>query len=260
MPGPRPGCLLQHIKTFMLSTLLEVIVQFLQTYGLPRMLTFDRDPRFVGSSSGRDFPWALLRFLLCVGVEPNVCPPQRPDQHAYVERLHRTLSAECLLIHRPTTLEQVREVTTTFQQHYNTERPHQGRACNNVPPTVAFPTLPKLIPVPAMVNPDHWLERLHRRAYARKVGRDGQVVVNHETYYVPHSYAQEQVVLFVNAPERTFDIWHGPELLKRVTIRGLYGEAMPFERYVAVMMQEARSEERRAELAKRSLRQLRLWN
>jgi hypothetical protein len=196
---------------FHAQTLLEVIVQFLQTYGLPRMLTFDRDPRFVGSSSGRDFPWALLRFLLCVGVEPNVCPPQRPDQNAYVERLHRTLSAECLLIHRPTTLEQVREVTTTFQQHYNTERPHQGRACNNVPPTVAFPTLPKLIPVPAMVNPDHWLERLHRRAYARKVGRDGQVVVNHETYYVPHSYAQEQVVLFVNAPERTFDIWHGPE-------------------------------------------------
>jgi hypothetical protein len=70
------------IKTFTLSTLLEVIVQFLQTYGLPGILTFDRDPRFVGTSLGRDFPSALLRFLLCIGVEPNVCPPQRPDQNA----------------------------------------------------------------------------------------------------------------------------------------------------------------------------------
>lgn len=211
MLGLQPGCLHPYIKTFTLSTLLEVIVQFLQTYGLPRILTFDRDPRFVGSSRGRDFPSALLRFLLCIGVEPNVCPPQRPDQNAYVERLHRTLSAECLLIHRPATLEQVREVTLTFRQHYNTERPHQGRTCANVPPTVAFPTLPSLPPVPAMVNPDRWLERLHRRAYARKVGRDGEVVVNHETYYVPQVYARKQVVLFVNAPERTFDIWHGSE-------------------------------------------------
>jgi hypothetical protein len=247
-------------QDFHAETLLEVIVQFLQTYGLPRILTFDRDPRFVGSSSGRDFPSALLRFLLCIGVEPNVCPPQRPDKNAYVERLHRTLSAECLLIHRPTTLEQVREVTVTFRQHYNTERPHQGRTCANVPPTVAFPTLPSLPPVPAMVNPDRWLERLHRRAYARKVGRDGEVVVNHETYYVPQVYARKQVVLFVNAPERTFDIWHGSELIKQVAIRGLYGERMTFERYAALMMQEARSEERRAELAKRNLRQLHLWN
>jgi hypothetical protein len=35
---------------------------------------------------------------------------------------------------------------------------------------------------------------------------------------------------------------------------------MTFERYAAIMMQEARSEERRAELAKRNLRQLHLWN
>lgn len=35
---------------------------------------------------------------------------------------------------------------------------------------------------------------------------------------------------------------------------------MTFERYAAIMMQEARSEERRAELAKRHLRQLHVWN
>jgi hypothetical protein len=60
------------------------VAQFVREHGLPAMLTFDNDPRFVGSASGRDFPSALVRFLLCVGVEPNVIPPHRPDLNAYV--------------------------------------------------------------------------------------------------------------------------------------------------------------------------------
>ena len=73
------------------ESLLEVVAQFLRERGLPAMLPFDNDPRFVGSASGRDFPSALLRMLLCVGVEPHVCPPHRPDKNADVERFHRTL-------------------------------------------------------------------------------------------------------------------------------------------------------------------------
>jgi hypothetical protein len=42
------------------ETLVETVSAFLQTYGLPAMLTFDNDPRFVGSASGRDFPSARL--------------------------------------------------------------------------------------------------------------------------------------------------------------------------------------------------------
>src|SRR5207302_11179659 len=42
------------------------------------------------------FPQRGSRFLLCMGVEPHVCPPQRPDKNAYVERFHRTLGEECL--------------------------------------------------------------------------------------------------------------------------------------------------------------------
>jgi hypothetical protein len=34
-------------------------------HGLPERITFDRDPRFVGSWSGRDFPAPFVRFLLC---------------------------------------------------------------------------------------------------------------------------------------------------------------------------------------------------
>ncbi len=67
------------------EALLEVVVQFFREHGLPALLTFDNDPRFVGSSSGRDFPSALVHFLLCLGVEPNIIPPHRPDLNALLE-------------------------------------------------------------------------------------------------------------------------------------------------------------------------------
>jgi transposase InsO family protein len=88
---------------FHAETALEAVATFLSTYGLPAMLTFDRDPRWVGSASGRDFPSALRRFLLCLGIEPQICPPQRPDTNAFVERYHRSYHQECLQIHRPGT-------------------------------------------------------------------------------------------------------------------------------------------------------------
>jgi transposase InsO family protein len=78
------------------EALLEVVAQFLREHGLPAMLTFDNDPRFVGSSSGRDFPSALVRFLWCVGVTPNIILPHRPDLNAYVERFHRSSASGML--------------------------------------------------------------------------------------------------------------------------------------------------------------------
>src|SRR6266702_3315077 len=139
---------------FHAQTALQAVVRFLQRYGLPQRITFDRDPRFVGAATGRDFPSPLVRFLLCLGVEPNICPPHRPDKNAFVERYHRSYNQECLQIHRPTTLQEVREVTEQFMQHYNHERPHQGRSCKDQPPRVAFATLPKLPPVPETIDPD----------------------------------------------------------------------------------------------------------
>src|SRR6266566_4620927 len=58
-------------EDFTAETAFEAVVEFLQRYGLPTMLTFDRDPRWVGSASGRDFPSAFVRFLLCLGILPN---------------------------------------------------------------------------------------------------------------------------------------------------------------------------------------------
>jgi transposase InsO family protein len=241
------------------ETVLETLVQFLREHGVPPIITLDRDPRFVGSSSSDDFPSAFRRFLLCLGITPNICPPQRPDRNSFVERYHRTLNAECLQVHRPGTLSQVREVTQRFLLHYNKERPHQGRSCGNQPPEVAFPRLPVLPALPSLIDPDRWLDSLHGQAFVRRVGRDGCVEVDHESYYLGRERAKQQVSVFVNAPDRLFDVFQGQQRLKRLPIKRLQGGLWPFERYVALMTQEARSEERRAQHTRRPLGQLSLW-
>jgi transposase InsO family protein len=246
-------------EDFTAATALEAVVEFLQLYGLPAMLTFDRDPRWVGSASGRDFPSAFVRFLLCLGIQPTICPPHRPDKNCYVERLHRTYKYECLLVHRPASVQEVREVTTTFRQHYNTERPHQGRSCQNVPPRVAFPTLPVLPSVPAQVDPDRWLQSLQGRAFARLVRSDGTVTVDDVRYYIKHDLAGQLINLVVDASEHVFEVWHAGRPLKRLPLKGLYGKILSFEEYVRLMRQEAHSEGHRPTVTYHSLQQGSLW-
>jgi hypothetical protein len=85
------------------------------------------------------------------------------------------------------------------------------------------------------------------------------VTLDHEPYYISQALARQQVVLFVNAAERAFDVWLGSEGLKRIPIKGLQGAEMPLDQYITLMQEEARSQERRRQLAHRRLRQLTLW-
>lgn len=61
------------------ETALQTVAEVLQEQGCPDRIRLDRDPRWIGSWTARDFPSPLLRFLQCLGIEPKVCPPQRPD-------------------------------------------------------------------------------------------------------------------------------------------------------------------------------------
>jgi hypothetical protein len=157
---------------------------FRRQYGVPRRMTFDRAPRWVGSPSGRDFPSALVRRLRCLGIEPQVCPPHRPDRNAFVERYHRAYREACWRVLRPGPEGEVREATEAYRLHYHTERPHQGRSCGHVPPRVAFPTLPTLPALPEVVDPDRWLDALDGQAFARTVRPNGTVRVDLHPSYV----------------------------------------------------------------------------
>jgi len=153
----------------------------------------------------------------------------------------------------------VREATDAYLVHDNTERPNQARSCGNVPPRVAFPTLPLLPPLPDEVDPDRWLAQVHGQAFARTVQPNGAVVVDHRFYYIKQSLAGRQVVLLVQAPERVFDVLLEQERLKAVPIKGLVGQPLPFEEYAARLREEARSEYRRWVQAHRGWQQTRRW-
>ncbi len=137
---------------YTMATAIQAVANTVQAPGLPEQITFDRDSRFVGTNTQHDCPSPFVRFWLCLEVKVSFCPPRRPDLNGFVERYHRAFEQECLQVYRPTDLETVKVVTAEFQQHYNYERPHQGLACINRPPRIAFPLLPSRPAPPRLVT------------------------------------------------------------------------------------------------------------
>ncbi len=152
---------------------------------------------FLQRGFGFSSVWASTRAL---------CPPHQPQKQAYVERYHRSYKYECVLVHRPATLQEATEVTRAYQEHYNWQRPHQGRSCHNVPPFIAHPQLPHLPALPSEVDPDRWLDQVHGRAYIRHVGADGCVTVDGRSYYVGLQHKGKTVARLFNAPDRLFEV------------------------------------------------------
>ncbi len=76
---------------FNAETVIRTMAESLKSLGCPQQITFDRDPRFVASASSDGFPAPFVRFLACLGIKPDICPPQRPDKNGYVERYNKTV-------------------------------------------------------------------------------------------------------------------------------------------------------------------------
>ena len=236
------------------ETALETIAEILERNGIPERITLDRDPRWVGSQQGSDFPAALLRFLLCLGVQVTLCPPHRPDRNGFVERYHRTFDEECLQVVRPGDLEAVQQATAQFRQHYNWERPHQGRRCANQPPCVAAGEVQKRPGVPAMVEPDGWLKAMEGQVFRRRVGHDGTIAVNRQHYYVSSKEAGQIVGIRIDGSAKELVVERDGKEIKRLALRGVGGAALPYRAYVERMKGEARSEARRQAFVRQQMR------
>ena len=102
--------------------------------------------------------------------------------------------------------------------------------------------------MPTEVDPDAWLRLVDGRRYPRTVSAAGAVVVEHQRYYVGRPLAGQRVTVGVAARERTLVVQHRGAVLKRLPLRGLRQERLPFERYRELMEQEARAQTRRGRL------------
>lgn len=191
-------------------------------------MSFDHDPT-LRLAALADGIFLLLYYAFCdsVQVEPRLCPPHQPQKNGFVERYHRSYKEECLNISRPESLEEVKRVTEQFRHHYNDQRPHQGRACGNQPPRQAFPTLPELPPLPRTVQADRWLWHYHHRIFARLIGSDGCVTLNHETYYISTQRVGQKVALVVDAPTASVDVVFGSQTLKRLPLKNMVRDELP---------------------------------
>jgi hypothetical protein len=180
-----------------------------------------------------------------------VCDPHSPQQNGYVERYQRSYGQECLDRHRPGTLEEVRQVTETFVNHYNWQRPHQGHGLGNQPPRGAHPALPALPAVPDVVNADGWLRPLHGHYLVRLVNRHGSVTVNLAHYYLSRSLAGQRVTLRIDGAKGELHVQHPQLRRSSFPLKGLQRQALPYQSYLELMLQEASRERRLLALQRR---------
>ncbi len=227
---------------FTTETSLQAVAEVVRAQGLPDQITFDRDPRFVGSVRARDFPAPFVRFWACLGVGVTICPPHRPDKNAFVERYHRSDTEECLRRERPTTVDAVREVTAAYKEHYNFQRPNQALSCGNQPPRSAYPLLPARPSVPLVVDPDAWVRTIDGRSYVRRVQDSGNVTIGEASYYAGRALAGHTVVLRVDATTRQFVVVHQGEERSRVPIKGLVQRLVSFDTFVDLLAAQARGD------------------
>lgn len=227
------------------ETVIDSMAQTLQQHGCPGQITFDRDPRFVGSWRAGDFPSPLIRFLLCLGIAVEVCPPQRPDKNAFVERYHRTYDQEAIQIYRPTTLPQVWDMNLDFRHHYNYQRPNQALTCGNQPPRRAFADLPPLPPLPDNVDPDSWLDFIDGQVFKRRVDAAGTIRLDKHRYYIRRDLRGRYVLLQIDAPNRQVLVLLNNELIKTMPLKGLHHQPLPFADYLNLIQTEAISQWRR---------------
>lgn len=134
-------------------------------------------------------------------------------------------------------------MTADYQAHYNDERPHQGRACRNRPPRVAFPELSPLPALPRMVQADTWLYQIHGTVIKRGVGSDGGVQINHEDYYLGKAFAGRAVALQVDAVGGTLNLVE-PMAQRAFPIKHLMRGRLALEDFIALSVEQALSEER----------------
>ena len=169
-----------------------------------------------------------------------------------MERYHRTYQQECLALERPRTLEQARQATFDFRQHYNFQRPTQALTCGNQPPRTAFPQLASLPPLPLIVDPDSWLDSLDGWHVERKVNAHGIVMVDLKSSSISSKLTGHRVTLQVDAKARCLQVFQ--QQLKSLPIKGLVGHLLTFDQFLTHMRKLARAQQRLRSLQERRLR------
>jgi putative transposase len=171
-----------------------------QEYGLPRVIRSDNGPPF--GSTGLGGLTELNVWWVKLGIQVERIAPGHPEQNGQLERLHRTLKADCCSPPAATCPLQ-QERFATWRVEYNTERPHE--ALGQTPPAAHY--TPSLRRYPARFEDPPY----PRDAIVRRVRSNGEIKWRGGLVYVSAALQGEAVGLLETPTGWT--IRFGPILL-----------------------------------------------
>lgn len=116
----REGLTIEVDTSLPAERVVRVLEQVVAWRGRPQAIRLDNGPELIAD---RFMAWCEDR-----GIELRYIQPGKPDQHALIERFNRTYRTEVLNAYVFESLDQVREITATWLQSYNEERPHDALA------------------------------------------------------------------------------------------------------------------------------------
>lgn len=129
--GNREGLAIEVATSIPSPRVVRVLDDLVTLHGCPGALRTDNGPEFIAQP--------LVEWCEAHAVALHYIQPGKPDQNAYIERFNRTYRTEVLDAYAFESITQVRDLTETWLESYNRERPHDS--LGRVPPLTFLPRL-----------------------------------------------------------------------------------------------------------------------
>src|SRR5262245_27012294 len=111
------------------ARVIRVLGDLIWLYGRPARVRVDNGPELLAE--------AFVEWCAAQRIGIGYIQPGKPDQNAFIERFNRTYREEVLDAYLFDSLDQMRQITETWLESYNTERPHES--LGQVPPLTFLP-------------------------------------------------------------------------------------------------------------------------
>lgn len=195
-------------------------------WGLPNRLYVDRDSVFYDNTSKSPFPTRFHLWLLALGVELVIGPPNNPKMRGMTERSHQTWDHQVLQGREFADWNALYQALRRRRDFLNEDLP--CATLNNMPPLVAHPEarLPRrpyrpewetemldLSPVFAYLSQGRWF---------RKGSNVGSVSLGGQIYVLGRPWARKEVEITFEPLDQHL-VFHAPDgdLTKTLPIKGL---------------------------------------
>lgn len=195
-------------------------------WGLPDRLCVDRDSVFYDNRSKSPFPTQFHLWLLALGVELIIGPPNCPAKRGMTERSHQTWSQQVLEGQAFAHWEHLWAVLQRRRDFLNEQLPCS--TLGDIPPLVAHPEArtPRRLYRPEweeeLLDLSHVYSYLSRGRWFRKASNVGAVSLGGQVYVLGVDWARKEVKIKFD-PAKQCLLFHAPDgdMSKHLPIKGI---------------------------------------